>query len=143
MTPKSPEWRQFSNDRQTGQPEFIQVEGSNEPSKPMLRSNGDPIARVAGDQHQEPTSMTIVDVNDAMLQLPKLIERVEAGEEIVIARQGQPVARLSSDQSKVECATPPSGRRVGGQLRGEMWVSPDFEAPYPDEIAKAFGMLDE
>lgn len=39
--------------------------------------------------------MTIVNVHEAKTQLSKLLERVEAGEEIVLARAGKPVARLT------------------------------------------------
>lgn len=38
--------------------------------------------------------MTVINVHEAKAQLSKLLERIEAGEEIVIARAGVPVARL-------------------------------------------------
>jgi prevent-host-death family protein len=82
--------------------------------------------------------MTTVDIAEAAAQLPQLIERARAGEDIAIARDGRPVARLQP----VAPAEPSPKRRVGGQLEGEMWISPDFDAPLPDEIARAFGMLD-
>jgi prevent-host-death family protein len=62
-----------------------------------------------------------VNVYEAKTQLSKLLERVEAGEEIVIARHGKPVARLVPEQRK------PSGKRQLGtfpekiEYTGEWW----------------------
>ena len=56
-----------------------------------------------------------VNVHDAKTHLSKLLERAEAGEEIVIARAGRPVARLvpyGSDRPK----------RVFGRLRGQIVI---------------------
>jgi len=63
-----------------------------------------------------------VNVYEAKTHLSKLLERVEAGEEIVIARNGRPVARLVPTQRD----RPP---RVPGSLRGKIWISPDFDEP--------------
>jgi antitoxin (DNA-binding transcriptional repressor) of toxin-antitoxin stability system len=66
-----------------------------------------------------------------------LVERAARGEEIVIAKGGHPVARLipvTSTQNK--------RRRRVGALKGKIWISPDFDAPLPPEIAKAFGIGD-
>lgn len=73
-----------------------------------------------------------VNIYEAKTQLSKLIERVEAGEEIIIARAGRPVARLAPLVSK------PGGCRLGVR-RGEIVVGGDFDDPLPDEIAAAFG----
>lgn len=64
-----------------------------------------------------------VNVHQAKTQLSRLLQRVEAGEEIVIARAGKPVARL------VPLQNPPTPR-VGGRMRGlgEFWIAPDFDA---------------
>jgi prevent-host-death family protein len=51
-----------------------------------------------------------VNVYEAKTQLSKLLERVEAGEEIVIARNGRPVARLVPSQREPE----PAPRSLGG-----------------------------
>ncbi|MFC5064066.1 type II toxin-antitoxin system Phd/YefM family antitoxin [Actinomycetospora atypica] len=60
-----------------------------------------------------------VNVYEAKTQLSRLLERVEAGEEIVIARHGRPVARLVPEQRKV------GARRLGG-LEGKIRVIGDW-----------------
>ena len=73
--------------------------------------------------------MTVVNVHEAKTHLSRLLARVAAGEEVVIARGGTPVARLT--------AMAPSGaRRVPGALKGRLWIADDFDAPLPeDELA--------
>lgn len=63
-----------------------------------------------------------VNVYEAKTQLSKLLQQVEAGDEIVIARHGKPVARLVPLQ---RTAAP----RQLGLLRGKIWMSPDFDEP--------------
>jgi prevent-host-death family protein len=76
-------------------------------------------------------SATIVNVHEAKTHLSRILARVEAGEEIVIARGGKPVAAL------VPLATPASGRRPGS-ARGRVTVRDDFDAPLPDEVIEDF-----
>lgn len=83
--------------------------------------------------------MTIVDLNQAAEGLEGLLERAESGEEILIARNGHAVVQLVPRRIGEHPLKP----RVGGQLEGKMWISPDFDAPLDDEIARAFGMIDE
>lgn len=65
--------------------------------------------------------MTIVNITKAKAQLSRLLDRVAAGEEIVITRARKPVARLVRyEQSKLE-------RRKPGGLKGKIWISPDFD----------------
>lgn len=74
----------------------------------------------------------IVNIHDAKTHLSRLVARVEAGEEIVLARGGRPVARLVP----VNVRTQP---RKLGLLRGQMWIGPDFDAPEVNaEIARDF-----
>jgi len=75
--------------------------------------------------------MAQVNVHEAKTQLSRLLARVEAGEEIVIARNGKPVARL------VPVSTGPA-RRVPGEDAGKGWIAEDFDAPLPPEIQKYF-----
>ncbi len=75
--------------------------------------------------------MTEVNVHDAKTNLSKLLQRVEAGEEITIARAGHPVARLVPVRD-------PHRRRPLGLDAGKVWVAPDFDGPLPDEILDAF-----
>lgn len=73
----------------------------------------------------------IVNMHAAKTQLSKLAERAASGEEILIARNGQPVARL------VALEKPGKSRGVGF-CKGEIWISDDFDAPLPPEIQRYF-----
>ncbi|WP_309714239.1 type II toxin-antitoxin system Phd/YefM family antitoxin [Pseudolysinimonas sp.] len=61
-----------------------------------------------------------INIYEAKTQLSKLIARVEEGEEITISRNGRPAARLVP----IERRTTP---RVPGALKGQFWMSPDFD----------------
>jgi len=71
-----------------------------------------------------------VNIYEAKTQLSKLVERAAAGEEIVIARGGRPMARL------VPLAAA-GGPRQPGAYRGDFWIAPDFDE-LPEELAGAF-----
>ena len=66
----------------------------------------------------------------AAAQLPKLIARAEAGEDIIIARGAKPVAMIVSIQSK------PKGKRQFGRLKGLVKIGPEFFEPLPEEELK-------
>lgn len=70
-----------------------------------------------------------VNVYDAKTHLSKLLERVEAGEEIVIARNGRPIARLVPEQRE-------RPRRVPGAWAGKVWIADDFDDMTPEELAE-------
>jgi prevent-host-death family protein len=70
-------------------------------------------------------------VHQAKTHLSKLLDRVMQGEEIIIARAGKPVARLVP-------VAPRPARRIPGSARGQVHVSPDFDAPLPEEILRSF-----
>jgi prevent-host-death family protein len=72
-----------------------------------------------------------VNVHEAKTHLSRLLKRVEAGEEIVIARAGKPVARL------VPAEPAPQPRRLG-EDEGRFEVPEDFDSPLPREIEDAF-----
>lgn len=72
--------------------------------------------------------MLTVNVHQAKTQLSRLLARVEAGEEVVIARRGEPVARL------VGCK--PRGRRQPDVLKGKLVVPDSFFDPLPEEELK-------
>jgi prevent-host-death family protein len=76
----------------------------------------------------------IVTVTEAKTQLSSLIERVSDGEEIVIRRGRRPVAKLVRYDE-------PAVRRQMGALRGQIWMSDDFDEP-DEEIERLFGMHD-
>jgi prevent-host-death family protein len=75
-----------------------------------------------------------VTVTEAKTQLSRLIERVTDGEEIVIRRGKRPVAKLVAYATERK-------RRVPGDLRGQIWMSDDFDEP-EEEIERLFGMRD-
>lgn len=72
-----------------------------------------------------------VNIHEAKTHFSKLLRRVQLGEEIVIASAGKPVARL------VPIVRPRAVRRPG-TAKGRIVISPDFDAPLPAEIQKAF-----
>ncbi|MBV9337028.1 MAG: type II toxin-antitoxin system Phd/YefM family antitoxin [Solirubrobacterales bacterium] len=74
--------------------------------------------------------MTRVTVHVAKTTLSKLIERVEAGEEVIIARGNKPVARL--------VAVEPSVRRSPGGLKGLVTAGEDAFAPLPESELEAW-----
>lgn len=75
--------------------------------------------------------MKPTNVHDAKTHFSRLIERVQRGEEVVIAKAGKPVARLVP-------YTTPGRRRKGGQWKGLVRVSEDFDAPLPEEVDRVF-----
>jgi prevent-host-death family protein len=74
----------------------------------------------------------IVNIHAAKTNLSKLIERAEAGEEVVIARNGKPAVKLTPleppprHQPSVEEAGAPAWF---GSLRGKIWIAPGSESP--------------
>ena len=60
-----------------------------------------------------------VNVHEAKTHLSRLLERVESGEEIVIARAGKPIARLVP----LVPLGPPAPRTLFGRDRGKIWIS--------------------
>ena len=76
--------------------------------------------------------MKTVNVHEAKTHLSRLLAEVEAGEEIVIARAGKPVARLMAATSG------PRPRRRLGILAGRATIPPDFDTWAQDEIIAMF-----
>ena len=75
--------------------------------------------------------MRIVNIFDAKTRLSKLIEEAAAGNDVVIARGGKPVARLTRLDS-------PKRKLRFGVLKGKVKLSADFDAPLPDDVLKQF-----
>ena len=74
--------------------------------------------------------MLVINVHQAKTQLSRLLARVEAGEDIVIARRGEPVARL------VGCK--PRNKRQADILKGKVVIPDSFFDPLPDEELTAW-----
>lgn len=72
-----------------------------------------------------------VNVYEAKTHLSQLLDRAAAGEEIVIARAGRPIARL------VALSDAPSQRRIPGAWRGKVSIADDFDE-LPTEVEAAF-----
>jgi prevent-host-death family protein len=70
----------------------------------------------------------IVNVHDAKTNLSKLLAEVERGEEILIGRAGEPIARLSPVVRDA---------RELGFARDQVWIAEDFDST-PEELVEAF-----
>ncbi|MEO5576680.1 MAG: type II toxin-antitoxin system prevent-host-death family antitoxin [Gaiellaceae bacterium] len=71
--------------------------------------------------------MAVVNMHEAKTNLSQLVKRAAAGEEIILAKAGEPVAKL------VAYTAPPKQPRVPGSMKGQIWMAPDF-----DEIPEEF-----
>jgi prevent-host-death family protein len=74
--------------------------------------------------------MAEVGIKEARAELSRLVDRVQAGEEIVITRRGKPAVRLVP-------VTPPARRRPN-LLQGKYELPDSFFEPLPEEIVEAF-----
>jgi prevent-host-death family protein len=72
-----------------------------------------------------------VNLHAAKTHLSRLVDEAAAGEEIVIARAGRPVARLAP----LRAAGP---RRRPGLMRGRLRIARDFDAPLPAAVLETF-----
>ena len=73
--------------------------------------------------------MDLVTIHKAKTQLSKLIEQVERGEEVIIARGKTPVARLVP-------YAPEQPKRGFGSMKGRATLGPEFWEPLPEEELK-------
>ena len=74
--------------------------------------------------------MVTVNVHEAKTNLSRLLAQVEAGEEVVIARNGKPVARLVKCQQQ--------GKRQFGSMAGRIKIDDSFFDPLPEEELAAW-----
>ncbi|WP_326658452.1 type II toxin-antitoxin system Phd/YefM family antitoxin [Streptomyces sp. NBC_00385] len=71
-------------------------------------------------------------VHEAKTHLSRILEQVATGEEVVISKAGEPVAKVVPLRARV--------KRTGrGSLQGQIRINDDFDE-LPDDIADAFGM---
>ena len=78
---------------------------------------------------------TVFNLYEAKTKLSRLVDLAAAGEEIVIAKAGRPMARLVPLEGPVR-------RRQPGGWEGRVVISDDFDAPLPPELAAGFGGRD-
>lgn len=76
--------------------------------------------------------MVQVSVEEIQENLPAYLQRVEAGETVIIVRAGQPVAEVKPVVGH------PKTIRPFGLCAGEFTVPEDFDAPLPEDILHAF-----
>ncbi len=74
--------------------------------------------------------MPVVNVHQAKTQLSRLLVQVEDGQEVIIARNGKPVARLVSVQKR--------GKRQPDIFKGKIVIPDSFFDPLPEEELKAW-----
>lgn len=74
--------------------------------------------------------MDTFNVHEAKTQFSRILAKVQAGEEVIIAKAGQPVARIVPIRA--------SGQRLPDTRQGVVWVAEDFDAPLPDDLVDAF-----
>lgn len=74
---------------------------------------------------------TIVNIYEAKAKLSKLVELASQGEDIIIARNGKPAARLTMLKEEKRPI-------LFGALEGKGWIAEDFDAPLPDDLQALF-----
>jgi prevent-host-death family protein len=73
-----------------------------------------------------------VNLHAAKTHLSRLVDEAVNGEEIVIAKAGEPLVRLVPVAHQ--------HKRTGfGADKGKIWLSDDFDAPLPDDMLRSFG----
>jgi prevent-host-death family protein len=75
--------------------------------------------------------MTKVNIYEAKTRLSQLVEEAASGRDVVIARAGRPVARLTR-------LARTGGKRRLGILDGRFRIPDDFNRPLPDDVLRAF-----
>ncbi len=72
----------------------------------------------------------LLNLYDAKTHLSTLVDEAASGQEIVIAKNGRPLARLVPLRTVT--------RRRPGRAKGRIWMSPDFDAPLPESLQRLF-----
>jgi prevent-host-death family protein len=79
-----------------------------------------------------------VNLYEAKTHLSSLVERAAKGEEIVIAKSGKPLAKLTPVSVEEKAQTPL--RKFGQNLLGITYIADDFDAPLPEDVLRDFGL---
>lgn len=72
----------------------------------------------------------VVNLYEAKTQLSALVDDAAAGAEIIIAKNGKPMAKLVPLRDRP--------RRKPGRFKDKIWISDDFDAPLPQDIIDSF-----
>jgi prevent-host-death family protein len=73
--------------------------------------------------------MRQINIHEAKTHLSRLVEEVNLGEEIIIAKAGKPMAKLVPIKQS-------QAKRKPGLLKGKIWISEDFNTPMSEEELK-------
>jgi prevent-host-death family protein len=73
----------------------------------------------------------VLNIHEAKTHLSRIVEEVAAGKEVIIAKAGKPMARLSPITASVK-------KKKLGLLKGKIRIVGDFNAPLPDEVLAGF-----
>jgi prevent-host-death family protein len=74
---------------------------------------------------------SVVNIHEAKTHLSRIVDEVAAGAEVIIAKAGKPMARLSP------IATPVKPKKLG-LLKGKIKIPADFDAPMDEEVLAQF-----
>jgi prevent-host-death family protein len=74
---------------------------------------------------------TIIDMQEAKADLSRLLVCVSTGEEMEIVKAGRPVARLVAIDEE-------PAQRLPGRAKDQVVVAPDYDAPLPEDLMRAF-----
>lgn len=75
--------------------------------------------------------MESVNFDKAKARLSRLVDQAAAGEDVIVSRNGKPVARITQ-------LAPPRPKVRFGVLAGKLRIAADFDAPLPDEVLARF-----
>ncbi len=76
-------------------------------------------------------TMETINIYEAKTRLSQLVDQAAAGEDVIVSRNGKPVARIT------QLAAPRPKVRFG-LLAGKVLIADDFDAPLPDEVLAGF-----
>lgn len=75
--------------------------------------------------------METVNIYDAKTRLSQLVDKAASGEDVVVSRNGKPVALITQLKAPKRCVK-------FGLLKGKIAVAADFDTPLPDDVLAGF-----
>jgi len=70
---------------------------------------------------------TVVNIHEAKTHFSRLLKKVAAGEQLIIARAGKPIALLSPIPNETNKTNKTNPKREFGAAKDLIWISPDFD----------------